>query len=385
MNNQAPLRPSSAARRIACPGSYKMEQLYPQLEESEQAREGTLAHECAHTHISYSLSSGCTDFNEINTLHAREMPDRHSLWTQEMLDGAQRYFTLIDVLSGGKHFVQLEQALSIANIHSRCTGTPDCWIVAGNILYVIDYKFGHTPVDAYENPQLLEYAAGAILHWEEYLQHPRIEEVRLIIVQPRDFVTNAKTKHWNISREKAKKYFEKLREAEYLATQDDAPLRVSLLCGTCSARHACPALQKSALEKAEHVMINATRELSPTELANELRYLRHASKILDARITGLSEEALIHLKKGTRLPHLMLESMESREYWTIPTETVIDLGELYSVDLSKPGVLTPRQAIQKGVPEKIIKSISERKLGKPRLTLDDGKKAKRIFNNKGEN
>ena len=55
------------------------------------------------------------------------------------------------------------------------------------------------------------------------------------------------------------------------------------------------------------------------------------------------------------------------------------MGSLMGVDLSKPGVLTPKQAEKAGVDEGVIKAYSVTPLGQIKLVPTNPSDARRVF------
>lgn len=352
------LPPSSAARRVVCPGSRALEARYPQSE-SSTSREGTAAHYVA----SEMLRSGI--HNSISEIAPNGEPI-----TQEMIEGAELYVSYIS--SFNLKETHIEERVNIFNIHPDCFGTPDAWgVTSDNQLHIFDYKYGHGFIDAYENWQMIEYAAGI------YNQlRTTITSIYVHIIQPRNYHRDGPIRKWEIT--DIEKYITILRHAENLASHEDAPCWPSDQCGYCKGRHACQTLQQSSLNITDISKLNTPVDLSAEELGNELRYLKHAEMLLNARITGLEEEAKNKLFWGEKVPFFRLESTQPREQWDIDISEIIALGELFGCDVLKPQeVLTPRQVSKLGVPKEIINSYSKRPKGSVKLITDD---AKRVFN-----
>ena len=106
----AKLAPSSAARRMACPGSRALEEQHPQTEESLAAREGTAAHWVASESIAYGkcIMSDTTPHGEFVT--------------EEMLEGAELYTETIASLyvkdnQGELPDIHIERRVDISNVH----------------------------------------------------------------------------------------------------------------------------------------------------------------------------------------------------------------------------------------------------------------------------
>jgi hypothetical protein len=149
----------------------------------------------------------------------------------------------------------------------------------------------------------------------------------------------------------------------------------------CRARHACPALQKASLNAVDVSGSSVVHNLKPAELSSELRILQHAADLLDARISGLETEALLLIERGERLPHYTGSRGRGRQRWVAPEEKVIQLGELYGVKVTNPRLVTPKQAIKSGLPEKQVNKLSETPYGALKLIPIDLKAADKVFGN----
>jgi hypothetical protein len=354
------MNPSNAARRIACPGSKALEALYPITEESPASREGKAAHWVAVQVLLGNHNMGLS------------APNGEPV-TSEMIEGAQLYWDAIsEHQRDSGHSLMIEVPLDISVIHPMLKGIPDVWTIKNRHLYIWDYKFGHTYVEVFENWQLLEYAAGVSMI-EEF------DNVTMTIVQPRCYTREGNIRSWTITKDQLRLvYMEQLRAAESLATTSNAPHRPSSQCNHCSGRHACQTLQQSGLNAVDLTMDNSPWELTPLSTGNELRYLTRAAKLLDARITGLYEQAKSMITRGEFVPGFKLEATAGREKWTKSTEEIITLGELLGFDLSKPSEpITPVQARKLGVDDGLLAEYSQRVQGG--LKLVESKDGRKIF------
>lgn len=358
------LSPSHASRRMACPGSHALEALFPQ-DNSDHAQEGILAHKIA----AETLRNNCYVSH----------PDE----TDEMREGAELYHGFVYSRLSATSKIFIEQPLDISVIHPDCRGIPDCWTLLSDIeLDIFDYKFGHSFVEVYENWQLIEYAAGIL----EYLQIDGMRDqhmwVNMHIIQPRSFHPEGQIRTWRMKACDLRPYFNRLRESEYAALQPNASCTPSPQCYNCAARHACVALQAAAMDSVDVSYSAIPHNMAARELSTELRTLEHAAARLKDRIAGLSAEALAMISRGERLPHHHGERGRGRERWSIPVEEVIELGELYGIELRKPAAITPKQAAALAsdvlTPER-IRELSETPIGELKLVPVDTRKTDKMF------
>jgi hypothetical protein len=351
MTEHSKLPPSSAARRMACPGSRRMEAMYPR-ESSEASREGTLAHEVCKR----LLNEEKVDL---------ELP-------HEMLSFCELYVNYLKRLSKG-HQLCIEETIGIESIHPDMWGTPDAWFFTENHLHIFDFKYGFKPVEVFENWQLITYSAG-IMEGD-----PSVDKVTFHIVQPRAMHTDGPIRTWSISSDELLMYWDRLRASEALAATEDAPLITGSGCEYCHARHACPVLRKDVLEGIEN-MKDLPEELSDDELGKELKRIHDFTELLKARATALEEEALTKLKMGNRIPFYQLGRSQPREKWVKPITEVLALGDLFDVDLKKPQeAITPKQAIKAGIPADLVRQYSETPIGELKLEQVKESETRQIF------
>lgn len=357
------LAPSSASRRVACPGSRSLEEKYPQPPDAAHTLEGNLAHWVA------------SEFLRKGSLQITDAPPNNELITDEMIEGAQLYSDAINkvlIAAYGKadtDKLHIEERINIQNIHPDCWGTPDCWLFNDTgevpVLHIWDYKFGHKYVDAFENWQLIEYAAGILAPYASALYDIKVE---LCIVQPRNFNRWGPVRTWSMSLNRLQSYFNKLVETERAASLTMAPCFPSPECQYCSARAMCKTLQNAAATITDVSLFNIPFELDNNQLGTELRYLQRAQELLEARITGISEIVTYKLRMGESIPHYRLEQGYGREKWKTPVNEVIVLGQMLGINLKKPDeVVTPRQAVKLGLDEDMVTKFSEKPFGQMKL------------------
>lgn len=366
MTDHAPLAPSSASRRKACAGSRKMEALYPQPDDSPHALEGTAAHWAA----SEMLSGRTVDSGQI--------AENGVMLTDEMIEAATMY---VDEVRKIGNCGVVEQTITIQYIHDQCWGTPDAFGFDNTkgVLYLWDFKYGHRFVDVFENWQLIEYAAGILdLLGVDGIKDQHITVV-MTIVQPRCYVGGSPVRSWSLRASDLRGYFNEARMFEAKAMVNDATLTVSPECRDCSARHACPALQRASYADMNIATEAVPFDLPPEALGTELRYIQSAIDTLTARATSLEEQALSMIRQGKPIPHFTAQHGYGRERWVKPEAEVIAMGELMGVKLGVTKLVTPKQAIKAGMPEAVVKSFTEIPRGELKLVPDDGSKARKIF------
>lgn len=302
----------------------------------------------------------------------------------EMLEAAE--MMVDDVLARAVGAIlHIEEFVGCPSVHPENGGTPDVWLVVaappgGWVLRIYDFKYGHRFVDAWENWQCLDYAGGILdTHLRGYDRNKITVEIN--VVQPRNYHPSGPIRRWSIEAGDTQlgRYTIQLHERAAIATSNSPWVQVGEECRDCRGRHACEALQIAADGIADSIRDLAVAELPPDALGIHLRALERAEAILDARLTGLREQAAITIRAGTRVPFYALKQATGREKWSKSVEEITILGDMLGLQLSKPSVITPAQARRLGVTDEIVSAYADRPPGEFKLSPVTQDDVKRIF------
>lgn len=367
MSAHAPLMPSAAGRWVHCPGSVGMEARYPD-DDSEKAREGTAAHWAAS-----ELLNG-------RAVALGQVAENGVVLDAEMIEGATLYAEVAqrDIDECSEHAI--ERRVDVPYVHADNWGTPDYWAFGTGALYVGDFKYGRGHVEVFENFQLIDYACGVLDYLNINGSADQYLDVVFRIVQPRSYHADGPVRTWRINAAALRPYFNRLQAAATAAMQPDAPARISVECKHCNGRHACKALQRAAYDAVDVATASIPVELPAEAIGLELRTLRRAAKMLDARIAGIEEVALASIRRGANVPGFKIEHGKGRKRWARPVSEIVTMAKLMDVDVSKAlNALTPAQAIAAGLPRDVVDAFAETPTGEAKLKEDDGTLARRIF------
>lgn len=364
--------PSGAARRIQCPRSVTLETQFPETEQSQDAAEG----DAAHWAVAEMLQGRLVDVGVI-------APNGVAL-TEEMCRGADLMYD--DVVRSLQpyglqpHQGQIEQTIAIPRVHPLAFGSPDFYILiagAPATLLIWDYKFGHRIVEAFENPQLVDYIAGATEGIHDTLQGCNVVAK---IVQPRGYHREGPIRTWETTLVALRGLLNISESAAAQALGPDPKARVGPECRDCRARHACPELRRVGFHAMSESVRAMPEVLDADAAAVELRMVREAIERLQARESGLEAQLVSELKSGRRVAGWMLEESSGRERWKVPAEQVIALGNAFKINLAKPPeAITPNQARDAGLDPAIVKEMADRQRGAATLVFDNGSAARRMF------
>lgn len=369
------LRPSGAHIRAHCAGSFALQLLYPEDEESPKAREGTAAH-------FYATEAALGRVHPVGTI----TPNGHPI-DAEMVEGGDCFVRdieqelarpSIETLAAFK----VEQKLTMHDrIHPDCEGTPDAYLlcVEAEKLIVWDFKYGHGYVDPYRNEQLLEYCAGVFEAYELTDEDVAPLAVSIRIVQPRNYDEAGPVRRWDTTGVEVLRELGRLRAAEHAAKQPGAPTQTGAHCRYCTALTACRAAQSVAMLGVDLAGSSIPRDLPPAAAGLFLRKLTAASKRLEALRDALTEQVSAEVKRGAQDTGHAIEAAGGREFWDVEAPALFAMGDAMGLDLRKPvEPITPAQARKAGLDASVTAVYAKRKTALKLVERDDDQAA-RIF------
>lgn len=189
---------SQASRLIKCYASRRMSAGIPGTS-NPQAELGTSAHEMGE----FCLRFGFDPENTIGMTFGKHYRPDGSLFEgtvadEYMVDAVRIYTGFVRSLvvkTNGK--LMLEQRVAMTSLgRDDVFGTSDCIIIAGNTLYIIDYKHGYNVVDVKDNLQLIAYAIATL---DTFNLWGAVSQVVTTIVQPRKSHIDGPIRQWSYS------------------------------------------------------------------------------------------------------------------------------------------------------------------------------------------
>jgi hypothetical protein len=352
----ARIAPSSLYLTVACNGWLQLAEGLPTPAATEEELEGDSGH-----YVAAMYANG----REIQL--GEDTPNGLKA-TDEMIDGGILYREVV-----GPEGVT-ETPVVVSRIHpTECYGTPDRWRwnETTRTLRVFDYKFGHKFIEVYENWQLIAYAIGVL----EMLGITSDLGVTLIltIVQPRSYHPQGPVRSWKVKASDLRAHVNIAMQAAHAALGPKPKTVAGAHCEFCPARHICPTLQEAGADAIEFAGSAEPLNLSAAAVGLELWLLRRAEELIEARKTGLEEQARAMIKRGEVVPCVSLESTKSRLTWldNAPVDEIFGLGDALGVQLRlPPKPITPTQAKNKGIDEAVIRQYAWNPPGKTKLIFD---------------
>lgn len=364
------IRPSSAARVVACPGSVQICADAPAYMDedgdNEIREEGTACHWHAH-----GLAIG-------NPAPVGAVAPNGVAITQEMQEGAELYLRAVG--DWGAQQVYFETPLAIADV-ADCGGTPDAFALTRHVdgaplINVGDLKFGFRTVDVWPNFQLIAYGVGVARY---FYVDPANCWYRFMIAQPRRWHAQGRVRSALVHGSQVMPYLQTLQAAVHAAMQPNAPLVPGTHCDYCVGRARCGALR----DKVSGTYVAPPHDLALPEAEAELQFLRRHRRLVDAYVSGLEAQVEHALRNGARSQRYELVRKTGRRAWSAADVGKISaLAKLMGVNLEKPTeLITPTQALDL-LPAEIVNMYSSREQGALTLMEQDASRWDAIFGKK---
>lgn len=300
------LGPSGAHRWMVCTPSARLEEQFPDIA-GEAAAEGTLAHELAEIKLRRHFQT--TDFGKQKYTRAVNKLKKDPLWANEMEEHTDFYLDYVKRVALSERTypsVMIEQKLNLDAYIPGGFGTADCILIRGEVLHVMDFKYGKgVPVSAEHNPQMMLYALGA---YEAYKILYRIHTIRMTIVQPRlDSISE-----WECTLPDLLAFGEEVKQKAKLAVEGKGEFAPGEdTCRFCRARKTCRARADENVKLARFV------QQKPPLISNEEvgTYLRQGQDVAKW-LSDLKEYALGECLAGKKVPGWKAVEGRSVRAWT---------------------------------------------------------------------
>ena len=304
--SHALLSPSSAERWIHCPPSAVINAEAPQ-KDTVFTREGTLAHAVAELKARKHFLTGIGPKKFKAAMDAFRVDE---LWQDEMDGHTDTYLdALKDIAStfADTPYVALEQKVDFSEYVPEGFGTCDCLMIGGEVLHIVDFKYGKgVDVSAEDNPQMKLYALGAIL---QYMPFYDIFTVRMTIVQPR---IKREPDTWEIEARDLLRWAEDVvKPAAALAVKGEGEFAEGDWCRWCAIRGNCRRRAEAQLEAAK-LDFRLPPQLSDAEVGEALLM----GQRLKAWLNDLEEYALNTCLNGGDIPGFKAVEGRSVRAWT---------------------------------------------------------------------
>lgn len=361
---------SSAARMIACPGSYRLlQQVPPDDRSSPYASEGTALHDC----MAYILENDIFDAQDVLGM-VFEADGQSFEMTQDLIDEciapAMAYFEHLCDLSeveGGLEFV-VEKRVDMPGIPGAF-GTSDVIARTVERTIILDWKFGGgVYVSPKENAQGQFYARAAQFSHPDFFDDDPNWPVDILIVQPRlnDLPMHEWIKHsrWGTTVKGLEDFRMSLIRSVAEATGEDARIEDGDHCRFARCRAVCPRHLESApglVAVAERLSAlkaqtdEASDDVLPLEYGEKLALGLQLKDMLEPMFNEIAKQAHEHLESGGAVPGYKLVAKRATRKWVdeVKAERALAARGLSVKDRRVVKVLSPAQA------EKALAKVGE--------------------------
>jgi hypothetical protein len=301
--------------------------------------------------------------------------------TDEMLDCALMYLRDVQEHSKGQP-IYVEQVLQAqGRLAPVGIVKPDtfCW-VDSNTLVLWELKTGRRFISAFSNWQMLVYISTILDQWKVSGLRDQQITVKIRVIQPRNFDREGHCREWTITAAELRPLFNILGNAAEEAMGPNATARTGISqCRKCPGRGKCSTFQRHAYMDASLAGDGAPFAMDGPALGLELRTLQDARDILEARITGLEVEARAMIQRGHEVRGFTTERSSGRQVWSVPDDQVAMLGQMFGTELTRSKPVTPKQAIDAGVPADVVNQYSDRFRSEAKLIRIENSQVRKAF------
>lgn len=342
----SPLGASSAGRWMNCPGSYTLMQLlqvmgFPDSEEEDYRRDGIAAHEAA----AYALQNNLEGWELVGQkYHEVEI-------SPEIADAIQVYLSFCRTLPMGTHYIeQSVGATRAGTVNRKLYGTVDDAVVAGDTLYVTDYKHGEgilVPVD--KNPQLMYYGVAFLLTMPDM---ENIKRVVLTIVQPRAYSEDGGIRSWETTADELLNWANDVLIPAMDVAEIEEGLTPGSWCRFCPAKLVCPVMTG---------MYGAAAKANPKHLpafSNERLALEwHLREQVRFYLTALDKEVYRRLNMGQDVAGTKMVNKKASRVFKAGAE--IELASLGPDIYDRPTLKSPAEIEKLGTEaKKLVRKLA---------------------------
>lgn len=244
----------------------------------------------------------------------------------------------------------------------------------GDTLYVDEFKYGWSIIEAEKNWTLL---AHAFAHFNSDYNVAQPQKYVFTVYQPRPQHPKGKIRSWSITKEALLVYYNQLsrtlfKPSETLVTGNE--------CRNCQSRIACPASLKALMNSIDISESVYVATIDNNALSDLMDTMKRAEDVIEQTKKAYTELAKYRIKQGQIVRNYQLENELTNRNWKPDTKPEV-LQAMTGIDVQKKVIVTPSQAEKLGVSPDFVKLFTHREIKGTKLTrIDENTKAEKLFN-----
>lgn len=370
------LRASSAPIWANCAGSTALEKVAEK--ENAESKEGDLCHLLSH-HYSEGRLGTRMSADGINRLNGDLAKANNTglLVTEEFRElalGASAY--CLNLTDNGRGHCELR--VRGGSLPDGVGGTTDFvgYQAAIKTLHIVDLKFGHGSVAAFENWQPLVYSIGV----HDLFPKLEIEHIHLHIYQPRDYVNGA-VKVWKLTFAQWATW-KLLLQVRAAYAQEGKECITGPHCKHCLSKIFCPPFLSNTTSLLATTETNPeSHYLTPDRLGRGYAYLKQAEVLIVAARKAFEDRILSDIEKGKPVQGWQLGRAAGKRRVSADLGTLQAVGAMLGLKLTvdKPVSVSALDKLSTASNRSALETLVTKSEGSQKLIPFDGGKAQEIF------
>lgn len=387
MSDHSFIPPSSAGVWVKCPMWPQMNQAFPR-ESGEAAKEGTVVHTIGEKMIKRSLAAvGYGQSLEPFPDYIEGSMVDGVIVTSDMIKAAELYAeeaVRAMHISGQflEPYIGIEERVGMPMVHPENYGTLDFYCVFPKMrsLVVQDLKYGYGVVEATDNWQLIDYAAGVMQRLVDLKVPVGISTITLKVVQPRAYHKDGPVRSHTIT---ATELWDRVAELNASAEEAHGPNPRAVTgrhCRYCPGRHCCEAALRAGVDMWEAVVEGSGPvDMTAESLAAQYTIIQEALDRLGYVNSGLEAQLEAMIRNGQRVPGYDIVSHSGKRVWNKSAADIKNLGALLGVEMTKEVLISPKQAEDAGMDKDAVAANCKSTYTNKLKVVDKAGAATKIF------
>ena len=367
-------RASAASKWVFCSEAAWLEQLYPQPD-GDEAREGTAAAEMGELVLKNEFGiEELVDRQASNgVVMVGEMVEHVQMYIDHVRSRGVGYWVEESISIGGGPTHQIKQPVT-----GRCDSAAFNFDEATGILYIDDFKYGHGPVEVFENWQLLIYAIG--MRYGR-LSGRVIRGIVLSIIQPRGHHHNGPIRSWELTVEELAEYEQKLINAVIAVHDPNRKCHTGMHCKYCNVLSFCAPAITAGMNAVDVIGAALPDTNTPAQVAALMNTLTHAQKTVKHLLSAVNTRGEAMILNGQPIPGYGYEPGTGHAKF-IDEDKAKETAQTMGVSLIEEKTITPAEAKRRGLPKAIVDQQTYTPSTAPRLVKRDVSTLfKKVFEN----